>query len=294
MAVTNAPFNTLEFPDRKCFVTARPFGTMASKYIAYYYFHHANDPEYEEKYTYYPNYRHALTIYRNSAIVLTPESSIVTPSATAQLHIIYAINLEKSVTVQLRGKFDKIGVVFHPLGINHFINAPLQAILQDQISVFDAFGTEFEEQLQKVYQEETIVQKTALLDAFFERQFVAFEVPGLQKAVQEIIHTNGTIKVAALAESLGINRKTLLRQFQKHLCCTIEAYKKSVRFRNTLNYAQQNREHLNLTDVALYNLYYDQSHFNHEFRSITQITPATLLSKISTLGSEELYWTQET
>ena len=61
-------------------------------------------------------------------------------------------------------------------------------------------------------------------------------------------------------------------------------------FRNALNFSQQKDGLLSLTDVALYNLYYDQAHFIKQFKSITKLSPKTLLSKITKLGNQEVYW----
>ena len=109
--------------------------------------------------------------------------------------------------------------------------------------------------------------------------------------MQLILNSNGSIRVEELSEELGANRKTLLRLFKKHLCCSVEEYKKLVMFRNALNYAQKAGENTTLTDVALYSLYYDQAHYIKHFKSVTGQSPKALLSKLTDLGShEEVYW----
>ena len=63
-----------------------------------------------------------------------------------------------------------------------------------------------------------------------------------------------------------------------------------VMFRNSLNYALSQKDLVNLTDVALYNMYFDQSHFIKHFKSVTNETPKTLLPKITQLDNKDLYW----
>ncbi|MGQ3087019.1 MAG: hypothetical protein ACT6RA_07690, partial [Flavobacterium sp.] len=58
-------------------------------------------------------------------------------------------------------------------------------------------------------------------------------------------------------------------------------------------YAQQAGDDATLTDVALYNYYYDQAHYIKHFRSVTMQSPKTLLSKITQLGSQPVYWNFE-
>lgn len=63
-----------------------------------------------------------------------------------------------------------------------------------------------------------------------------------------------------------------------------------IKFRNTLNFSLSNPEEISLTDISLYNLYYDQADFNKNFKSITKLKPKELLSKITHLGAEDTYW----
>ena len=127
---------------------------------------------------------------------------------------------------------------------------------------------------------------------FFASRYCTFDDPVVKKALQEILNSNGSIRVEELSDATGVNRKTLLRMFNKHLCCSVEEYKKMVMFRNALNYSQESNEH-SLTDVALYSLYYDQAHFIKHFKSVTQQSPKVLLSKLTKLGTQETYWNFE-
>jgi len=176
------------------------------------------------------------------------------------------------------------------LGINFFIDKPLNEVLTSDFNYFIYFGEEFREVVTQVFDEKNLENKVALLDKFFEKQFVTFDEPILKKSIKTILSTNGAIKVSELSEEVNINRKTLLRLFKKHTNMSVEEYRKMVMFRQALNYFHQNKETTNLTDVALFSMYYDQAHFIKHFKSISKETPNTLLSKISHLGEEDTYW----
>ncbi|MBC8644995.1 helix-turn-helix transcriptional regulator [Flavobacterium lindanitolerans] len=94
--------------------------------------------------------------------------------------------------------------------------------------------------------------------------------------MSEIIKSGGLVKVAALSEKLKTNRKTLLRLFQKHLLCSVEEYKKMVRFRQAINFSQEQNGANTLTEVALFSQYYDQADFIRQFKSITKESPKKL------------------
>ncbi len=239
---------------------------------------------------FYPNYKHALTIYKNSDVTLGHHESIIRTSKSEKYTQLYAVNTRDSFRVDLKGKFNKIGIVFNPLGINHFLKVPLCDIFTPPFSEFD-LGDIFTLTIQKVYDEADPEKKAGLLDDYFALNYVSFEEPVIKKALAEILNSNGAVRVEELSENLGVNRKTLLRLFKKHLCASVEEYKKLVMFRNALNYSQQAGDAATLTDVALYSLYYDQAHFIKHFKAVTRHSPKELLSKLTQLGSQEaVYW----
>lgn len=273
------------------FITVKPTDNLAAKYIACYYFHASDEPGFSRKFFFYPNYKHALTIYKGSDTRLTAEGSVVVPAQDDKISCFYSININKNFKVELNGCFNKIGVVFNPLGLNHFITGALGGKFDTSIKVFDNFGEPFNEVLMKVYDTPDVNEKARLLDAFFVSRYIGFNEPVVKAAVAEILNSNGSVRVEELSDSLKVNRKTLLRLFKKHLCCSVEEYKKLVMFRNALNYSQQQGEDASLTDVALYNLYYDQAHFIKHFKSVTKLPPKVLLSNLTKLGTQEVvYW----
>lgn len=280
----------MENPHKNIFITAKPVSKKISSYISYYYFDRSEDQGYQKSFVFYPNYKHGLTAYKNSKIVLSKNKSSVSPTDTDQVNTFYSINKDKNIKVNIEGCYDKIGIVFNPLGINHFLKEPLQVTFSNDVGSFPYFGKAFEQVLEAVYEKELLAKKVSLLDGFFEQALTDFDQPILKKAVGRLISSNGAIKVGELSEKLHTNRRTLLRLFRQHTNMSVEEYRKMVMFRQALNYFKQNKETTNLTDVALFSMYYDQAHFIKHFKTITKETPSTLLYKISHIGEEDTYW----
>lgn len=272
------------------FITVKPKDALVAKHIDCYYFHMSIDPDFHSKFFFYPNYKHALTVYHGSDVSFTEDSSLVHPSDDKPVVAFYSINTEKNFKVTLNGIFNKIGIVFNPLGINHFLKHPLGEIWNRDAFKFEYFGADFTALSRSVFNEPDADNKVNLLDTFFREKYCGFDDVVVKKAMAEILNSNGSVKVEELSDALGVNRKTLLRLFKKHLCSSVEEYKKLVMFRNALNYSQQMGEEASLTDVALYSLYYDQAHYIKHFRAITKQSPKTLLSKLTKLGNHEVYW----
>lgn len=280
----------MENPTIDIFITAKPVSKKISKYISYYYFDQSEDENYQRKFIFYPNYKHALTAYKDSKVVLSENRSSV--SSTDNIHIdpLYTINKNKNIKVSIEGCYDKVGIVFNPLGINHFMEKSLQEVFPNDCNFFSYFGKSFKQTLEEVFTKSNIDEKVSLLDVFFEKASNDFHQPILKKAVEKLIISNGAYKVGELSKKLNVNRKTLLRLFRRHTNMSVEEYRKMVMFRQALNYFHQNKETTNLTDVALFSMYYDQAHFIKHFKSITKETPTTLLSKTSHIGDEDTYW----
>lgn len=272
------------------FITVKPANDLVSQYIGYYYFHKSGDDDFSQRFFFYPNYKHAITVYRGSDVALTNEGSTVTPASHRDVRSLYSINTDRNFKVSLNGRFEKMGIVFNPLGLNHFIAAPLSDVYERETWDFDYFGDDFTTLSHKVFDEPDPARKAALLDAFFSEKYCGFNEPVVKKAMQELLVTNGSARVEELSEELQVNRKTLFRLFRKHLCCSVVEYKKLVMFRNALNYAQQAGVDASLTDVALYSLYYDQAHYIKHFKQITRQSPKALLSKLTSLGNQQTYW----
>lgn len=279
--------------DNKSYLkTLKPKNEQLKKVIAYYYFHVSENENHSESFYFYPNYLHAVTIYIGNKITLNYEpieSKIEKDENPKSITCLYTVNSKHKTLVNINGSFHKIGIVFYPLGFNHFIKKPLNEFMPKDFMKID-LGESFHEALQKIDKNDDLENQLEILENELLKLYQPFQENILTHSIREIILSNGAIKINELEEQFQTNRKKLLRLFKKHTLISMEDYKKMVMFRNSLNYAIQNKEEANLTDVALFAMYYDQSHFIKHFKSITNETPKTLLPKINKLGNEDLYW----
>lgn len=272
------------------FTTYRPKNKLVAKHISYYYYHQIFDSDFRRDFVYYPNFKNAITVHKDAVVERKPNFSQYF-SKKGNSVIYYSINLNLRQAVQLNGKQDKIGIVFNPLGLNYFINCELSKISDKLEFNFDYFGEEFKNQLVKVYATSNFEKKVALLDAFFVKKYNPNIDNRIVLAVEQVINSKGTITTQEVADSLSISRKTLLRLFKTHLNCSIEDYKKLVRFRVTLNHYQSLEDKPKLSDIAYDNFFYDQANFINHFKSLIGKSPKSLFNSIEKLGDEDTYWT---
>lgn len=270
------------------FLTCKPSAKL-SPHIAYYYFHQSTDENFQQSFTYYPHYKNALTAYKNVDYKILPDFTAEVSSAKKNsLKVVYSKLYQHLGRVNLNGKFSKIGVAFQPLGIQHFISKNYSEVFPEPINLINPFGAEFDQVLNHVFLTGYISEKANLLDEFFQQQYLGFEEERIIGAVNKIIESKGVISVSALASGLNVHRKTLLRLFQKHLDCSVEEYRKLVRFRFALEKIKQSSD-VNLTTISA-DYYYDQSDFIKQFKKLTQLSPKKFMTAVTKLGDEDTFW----
>ncbi|WP_052599305.1 AraC family transcriptional regulator [Aureispira sp. CCB-QB1] len=278
--------------DKKLFVAQKPASTFLQKYIAYYYFQECIDATQKRQYIFYPHYKNALSIYKNAAISYSNNLYEVVPSKNENYHYAYQSVNKVFKQVAQQPPFYKIGIVFQSLGINHFLSAPLVRFMATKEGEsFEYFRVSMNPFLDKIYAAENIADKIHFLDEYFEAQYVGFQESRLECAITLLLNASDKYTVNTLAQDLAISRKTLLRLFNKHLCCSVKDYINVVQFRKALQRYQTAHQKPLLTNLAYDVGYYDQSEFINHFKKITGFNPSKLLGNIQQLGSEDTFWT---
>ncbi|WP_040279458.1 helix-turn-helix domain-containing protein [Psychroserpens damuponensis] len=273
---------------KETYTTLKPKSDVLSKYIAYYYFNTSKETNYTKSFVFYPHYRNSITVYQNSKISFNGNTSKVVPNAHQDFEIIYTGIHPNSRFGKIIAPFDKIGIVFQPLGLNNFLSESLTEIVtEDPMRNFNYFGNDFVTVLNQVYNTSDFDEKVMVLDAFLLQNIKPFQDHRLIKAVDLMF--KGDLSVLEISEALHINRKTLLRLFKKHLNCSPKSFSNLVKFRKAINTYQEYKPAL--TDLAYQNDYYDQSDFIKHFKKITGFNPKKFFGNLSHLGTEDTFWT---
>jgi len=265
-----------------------PKSETLKQYIKTYYFHSSNDSKFYQKIIYYPNYTTTLNTYLNSKLTWTNDCRTHSYDANETQKTLLVGKFNKARTILTKGIFNKISIVFYPLGINQFLTEPLSYFISEHFAFFNHFGKSYEAVMDSVFLEPNIEKKRDLLDQFFMSQYCSFSEPKLIEAVSLILNSVSKCTVNSIAISLNISRRSLLRLFRKHLDYSVEEYMLVVKFRKMLIHHQRDKCS-KFTSTALQANYYDQSDFNRHVKEFTGCTPKELFVKMKTL-EEGLFW----
>ncbi len=262
-----------------------------SEHIAYYYFHEVNN-ETNYEVIYYPHYHNAINFYKNSDVQWNNTGRVIKATKENKITCLFTSNPKVSRSVNMIGSNNKIGVVFNSLGLNHFIDCDMNNISKGIITHFDYFGDSFIELAQELYSKISLLEKRDLLDTYFLDKYKSFEDQSFKDLINDIFDQKSIFFIGELSETLNIHRKTLLRKFKKHLCCTPSEFKAVVKFRKALHLYLSQHTKPKLTHIAYDSMYYDQSDFIKHCKSLVGLPPKKLFSEIKQLGENETFWTE--
>lgn len=95
------------------------------------------------------------------------------------------------------------------------------------------------------------------------------------------------INVSEIAASLEISQRSLQIKFKAATGLTIKNYIQILKFRKSVDQmVNSDLEKLSLTEVALYNKYFDQSHFIKKFKDVTKTSPKMFNSSLYFLSKK--------
>jgi AraC-like DNA-binding protein len=180
--------------------------------------------------------------------------------------------------IEPAGRIGLIAVRFHAHGAHRFLPAPLSAVAGALVKLEEVWGKragDWEEQIvlaRGMAARVRIVERT-LLDALRTNNRA-------DRAVDRCLHmieaADGEIRVAQLASELGLCGRQLTRRFENAVGVSPKEFARVRRFLKGVRRLRASG-HGTLTEIAQECGYFDQAHFNHEFREFAGMTPGEFL-----------------
>lgn len=207
-----------------------------------------------------------------------------------QINSYYSSILKNRFNVKTTGRFHKIGIVFNALGFNQFIEGNLIDLAPTQIIELHCYDAAFTELCAQVFATSELSTKITLLDTFFLSKLRAEKDGRIQEAVQHVFNLETHRSIEDIAKLMQMDRKTLYKDFKKHLCCSPSAFRRVVMFREAIEQYMNTREHVKLCELAYDNYFYDPSHFTRTTEELTEENPKQFFKGITNVGPFDTYW----
>ncbi|MEM7028766.1 MAG: AraC family transcriptional regulator [Chloroflexota bacterium] len=171
------------------------------------------------------------------------------------------------------------GIRFKPGGAYPFFQMPIAAFRNQVVEMDSVWGhlvAEIREQLAVV---DTLQQRFAVLEQILLRKLRQdlYGLDAVQFAVQAITQLDHFSSVKALSEQMGLSQKHLIDQFHKMVGLSPKQFARIVKFNQVLQAIDATKP-VNWAEIALDCHYYDQAHFNRDFKAFCGFSPSTYLA----------------
>lgn len=171
-------------------------------------------------------------------------------------------------------------VLFKETGVSAFFKQPLHELFEESVSLDNFFShpevAVLEERLAKTGNNKT---KIAVVEQFLYSKLL-FHKPDrlVSEAIGKIYLNNGTLKIRELADGLFISQDAFEKRFRKVTGATPKQFASIVKMKAAI---RQKSASSSFLDIALENGYFDQSHFNKDFKLFTGQTPTDFFKSAS-------------
>ena len=187
---------------------------------------------------------------------------------------------DASIVTAHDGASHGIQVNFTPLGARALLGVPTHTLTHRVVDLEDVLGARGRALLERLYETSSWEGRFSLLDSVFAAQLAEAPPPSptVVWAWRRLAETEGRVAVADLARELGCSRKYLTAVFREQVGLPPKAVAGLLRFHRAIRLLEQD-DGTRFGEIALDCGYYDQSHFNRDFRQYTSSSPTEFFAR---------------
>jgi len=259
----------------------RPKAEILKRYIDGYYFMSEKEDLQSNRYWSFPNNYCIATVCQNATVISEDNKIMISPSNCNQVASDLYYNNSYPVEIFYEKPRNEITVYFKPLGINYFVNKIQFEMNKDSIPDFVPYSDYLPEMTNILKMQSREEQINAIEEYWLSKLFYK-DLKFFEKVLCEI---EGGKKISEIAKTMAVSRQYLHKIFFKTIGKSLSDYKKTHRFKSIIE-SQKNVK--GFTELSHENLFYDQPHFNNDFKSLTGINPSLFFKRVDTKNSN--FW----
>jgi AraC-like DNA-binding protein len=203
------------------------------------------------------------------------------PYGSLERHSSFVAGLHDSYAVtEHAGKQNGVQVDLTPLGAFQFFGLPMSAVAHRVTPFEDVFDREAPLLAERLYEGPTWEARFSLLDATIAARLAERlpASPDVAWAWRRLSETDGRVAVGALTDELGCSRRHLTARFREQVGMPPKTFARILRFDRAVRRLRRDGEE-RLVEIAYDCGYYDQAHFNRDFRRFAGSTPSEFLAR---------------
>lgn len=179
------------------------------------------------------------------------------------------------------------GVRLLPGYFDHIGDASARELMKGENALDDVFRDDFLSE--QIFEEKDFYKQIQIFEKHFleKTDYASGNTHELASAImQEIYKSKGSIRVQDLEDILNYSRRHLSRTFESVTGMDIKTFSGYVRFQSILK-KMNDGEISSLSDIALEGNYYDQAHFQKDFKKFAATTPKAYLKMLKEINYQE-------
>ncbi|WP_183573700.1 DUF6597 domain-containing transcriptional factor [Mucilaginibacter sp. X5P1] len=185
----------------------------------------------------------------------------------------------------IHGKFDVankvgfFGVRLFPHAVNQLLNIPANEVVNDVFDFSDLFKREGAELADQVYSAINVQERIARVSFYLTNKASRYKIDPLKYFVDKVLQSAGSVDIQTIQQESGLSVKQFERRFKAIAGFPPKYFARISRFQ-----AVKDRYCLSqfatMTSLAYSCNYYDQSHFNREFKEFSGVQPLRYFKRV--------------
>jgi methylphosphotriester-DNA--protein-cysteine methyltransferase len=165
---------------------------------------------------------------------------------------------------------------FTETGAAALLDLPLHRLFGATVPLEELLpAPDVERLVEEVRQASDTGQRIEAVERFVSSRLRPHDDPLVAETTRMLSESDGTARIGAMARALGVSQDVLEKRFRRRVGATPKQFASILRFRRAV---ASHRPEGDLGRLALEAGYYDQAHFNRQFRSITGSAPGALFN----------------
>lgn len=192
--------------------------------------------------------------------------------------------IDRPVVSEHDGYAHSLQVDLTPLGAAAVLGVTGRALADRVVALDDLLGRAADLLAERLAHAPDWAARFALLDRWLARRVAAARVPSPDVAWSwgRLARSHGAVPIGTLVDELGCSRRHLATRFREEVGMTPKAYARLLRFERAAARIGAGAD--DLARIAADCGYYDQAHFNRDFREFAGTTPTGLAAERGTAG----------
>jgi AraC-like DNA-binding protein len=228
------------------------------------------------RYKTFPNNYSILSVAQFADVLFEEGRITVVPSATKEISTDIVLRYTNPIEVVYSKAVNEVTFYFKPLGLNQFI--PDSDFFSKHKSLMDYIvSADFNEKMYEIFGIESREKQIEELESYWLSKLQVKDFSLMEKLLTDI--ETSDLKIDEIAKKFNFSRQYINKLFLKYIGKSPAEYRKIHRFRSAI---KKRNEIKNLTELSHENLFYDQSHFNKDFKELTSVNPSSFFKNVDT------------